>query len=36
MIDDKPGSMSRPVETTEGGMDEYLVRQLAEAEEAEV
>jgi hypothetical protein len=28
--DDKPGPKSRPVETTEGAMDEYLARQKAE------
>ena len=28
--DDKPASRSRPVETTEGAMDEYLGRQEAE------
>jgi hypothetical protein len=28
--DDKPASQSRPVETTEGAMDEYLARQKAE------
>ena len=28
--DDKPGSASQPVETTEGAMDEYLARQDAE------
>jgi hypothetical protein len=28
--DDKPGSKSRPVETTEGAMDEYVARQKAE------
>jgi hypothetical protein len=28
--DDKPASLSRPVETTEGAMDEYLARQKAE------
>jgi hypothetical protein len=28
--DDKPTSASRPVETTEGAMDEYLARQEAE------
>ena len=28
--DDKPASQSRPVETTEGAMDEYKARQKAE------
>jgi hypothetical protein len=28
--DDEPASRSRPVETTEGAMDEYLARQEAE------
>lgn len=28
--DEKPASKSRPVETTEGAMDEYLARQKAE------
>jgi hypothetical protein len=28
--DDKPGSKSRPVETSECAMDEYRARQLAE------
>jgi hypothetical protein len=28
--DDKPPSRSRPVETSEGAMDEYLARQDAE------
>jgi hypothetical protein len=27
---DKPGPKSRPIESTEGAMDEYLARQLAE------
>ena len=30
MAGDKPTSASRPVETTEGAMDEYLARQEAE------
>ena len=30
MAGDKPASASRPVETTEGAMDEYLARQEAE------
>jgi hypothetical protein len=30
MTDDKPASRSRPVETTEGAMDEYRARQKAE------
>ena len=28
--DDKPASQSRPVETTEGAMDEYKAKQKAE------
>jgi hypothetical protein len=28
--DDKPASQSRPVETTEGAMDEYKARQKAD------
>jgi hypothetical protein len=30
MVADKPASKSRPVETSEGAMDEYLARQEAE------
>jgi hypothetical protein len=30
MAGDRPASASRPVETTEGAMDEYLARQQAE------